>query len=95
MPIPNWRVELPSDLAAALAQVELSHPISNAVIVNHNGEQHLQVFPSGELDSEQAKRFNELLIAAIGDKIDLSVVLPNFWPSRSPPLDSNPNDNSG
>ncbi len=94
MAIANWRIELPSDLVSALAQVELSHRISSAVIVNHNGKQHLEVFPSSELDPEQAKRFNELLIAAIGDKIDLAVVLPNSWPSRSPALDSNPNDNS-
>jgi hypothetical protein len=81
LPIPNWKSELPSDLVAALARVELSYPISSAVIVSHDGKQHLEVFPSGELDAEQTKRFNELLSDAVGNKIDLA----SFLSSRSPP----------
>jgi hypothetical protein len=80
MSILNWRGEIPSDLVAALAEVERFHPISNAVIVDHSARQHLEVYPSGELDSEQASRFNERLKAAIGDKIEWSVVLTNTWP---------------
>ncbi len=81
MAIPNWRNELPSVFVAALDQAKLSDHISGAVVAHHNGKQHLEVFPRRELDSEQAKQFNERLNAAIGDKIDLSVVLPNSWPS--------------
>ncbi len=75
--ISNWHEGLLSshpDLATALTTEGLVDTIRSAVIVDHNGRQHLEVYPSKRLNPKEAKRFNERLDHAVGDKIELAVI---------------------
>jgi hypothetical protein len=83
----DWREELfqrRPDLVDKLVELEKTSPVPilYATIVVHDGMEHLEVQPAKKLDSEEARRFNECVAAALGGKIDCAIILPNVTPER-------------